>query len=292
LSLGACFSPSYDHPACGPQGECPSGFTCEADVCVTRTSAGDAGGDGGNSDGAVDGPPDAAALFCNRSDLLFCEDFENVAAGTPTSGNWTLTAANGAATIAGTHALGSQAIHITLNANGGFTHVNISKALAAPPTVYARFRIWFDVLPTSTSVAAGGVLHTTPSSMFGGGYRVSPGDGLWFNGKYNWLANGDKPSVGEWTRASTDVIDGGHFVCVEYELDGAANEVRTWLDGIAHPEMTANASNVTNGTGYVPFVPVIDSFEFGLTRYQTSTTPLEIWMDDIAIGPSRIGCSD
>jgi hypothetical protein len=30
--LPACFHPSYDHPRCGPQGECPSGLTCSAEL--------------------------------------------------------------------------------------------------------------------------------------------------------------------------------------------------------------------------------------------------------------------
>jgi hypothetical protein len=41
LLLPACFfHPNYDHPACGPHGECPSGFTCSAAlVCENGSSA-------------------------------------------------------------------------------------------------------------------------------------------------------------------------------------------------------------------------------------------------------------
>src|SRR5262249_35417834 len=36
----ACFHPSYDHPTCGPNGECPSGLTCSAQlVCEPDKSA-------------------------------------------------------------------------------------------------------------------------------------------------------------------------------------------------------------------------------------------------------------
>lgn len=32
LVFPACFHPVYDHPACGPHGECPSGFVCNAEL--------------------------------------------------------------------------------------------------------------------------------------------------------------------------------------------------------------------------------------------------------------------
>ena len=43
LLVPACFHPSYDHPACGPNGECPSGWTCNAQlICDHDSSASDA----------------------------------------------------------------------------------------------------------------------------------------------------------------------------------------------------------------------------------------------------------
>jgi hypothetical protein len=49
--LGACFSPHYDSPTCGPGGECPSGLHCEGDTCVAG------GGDIDADPGAIDGTP-------------------------------------------------------------------------------------------------------------------------------------------------------------------------------------------------------------------------------------------
>jgi hypothetical protein len=62
LLLPACFHPTYDRPACGPQGECPSGLTCnELQVC-DRGIAGpiaDAAIDPPITDAPIDAPPDA-----------------------------------------------------------------------------------------------------------------------------------------------------------------------------------------------------------------------------------------
>src|SRR5512140_1223518 len=46
----ACFHPSYDHPTCGPNGECPSGLTCSS-LRVCEEGASDSG------------PPDASLCF-------------------------------------------------------------------------------------------------------------------------------------------------------------------------------------------------------------------------------------
>src|SRR5512143_1599355 len=44
----ACFHPSYDHPTCGPNGECPSGLTCSAQlICEEKGTPGDGVPDSG-----------------------------------------------------------------------------------------------------------------------------------------------------------------------------------------------------------------------------------------------------
>ncbi|HUQ02492.1 MAG TPA: C-type lectin domain-containing protein [Kofleriaceae bacterium] len=48
LALGACFSPTFNNPTCGPNGECPSGTTCVQDVCRS---------DGADIDAPIDTPP-------------------------------------------------------------------------------------------------------------------------------------------------------------------------------------------------------------------------------------------
>jgi hypothetical protein len=65
--VSACFHPSYDHPACGPNGECPSGLTCSARlICEGRS--------GEQIDGGIDGVVDigatADARVCFGTGLL------------------------------------------------------------------------------------------------------------------------------------------------------------------------------------------------------------------------------
>ncbi len=63
--LPACFDPKYDHPACGPNGACPSGLTCSAQlICEDRGNA--------ISDAGTDSPniPPVDALACYGTDIV------------------------------------------------------------------------------------------------------------------------------------------------------------------------------------------------------------------------------
>lgn len=56
-----CFHPSYDHPTCGQNGECPSGLTCGA----TNICEGGGGGDDARTDASEpDAEVDAMPAFC------------------------------------------------------------------------------------------------------------------------------------------------------------------------------------------------------------------------------------
>src|SRR5690242_3519879 len=60
LVLAACFSPTFNNPTCGPNGECPSGTTCMNGVCMT--GGGDDDDDAAVDPDAIDAPPDLDAV--------------------------------------------------------------------------------------------------------------------------------------------------------------------------------------------------------------------------------------
>jgi hypothetical protein len=71
----ACFNPTYDNPACGPNGECPSGFTCEQDVCRSGGTDIDAPSEPGDDatdapSEPTDAPTDGISGVCGTE--LFC----------------------------------------------------------------------------------------------------------------------------------------------------------------------------------------------------------------------------
>jgi hypothetical protein len=61
LLLGGCFNPTFNNPACGPNGECPPGTTCVENKC--RTTIDDASG-GPDDAPLADTPPDAFDPLC------------------------------------------------------------------------------------------------------------------------------------------------------------------------------------------------------------------------------------
>lgn len=62
LFLGACFNPSYEAPRCSPLGECPSGLTCVAEVCVKDPSIGAGDPDAGQQPDSGPQPADARPI--------------------------------------------------------------------------------------------------------------------------------------------------------------------------------------------------------------------------------------
>lgn len=61
-----CFNPTFDHPSCGPNGECPPGTQCVAGTCSSITS-----GDDAAVDAAIDAyVPDASACIAQVDECI------------------------------------------------------------------------------------------------------------------------------------------------------------------------------------------------------------------------------
>jgi hypothetical protein len=71
----ACFRPSYDRPACGPDHECPSGLLCGADLICSASIAPDASDDVW-MDAAIDGASldGSASPICLGTFVKVCAD--------------------------------------------------------------------------------------------------------------------------------------------------------------------------------------------------------------------------
>lgn len=71
-----CFHPSYDHPACGTGGACPSGLQCSAQGFCEPPGGGVGGGDAGiDAPGmSADAPPSGTAVCYGPSGWQVCLD--------------------------------------------------------------------------------------------------------------------------------------------------------------------------------------------------------------------------
>ena len=116
----------------------------------------------------------------------------------------------------------------------------------------------------------------------------------------NWFGVGtddrtDPEGTGDWTTSDHD--PGGspkpvplhEWLCVEWMHSGRTNETRFFLDGVEHPSL--HTTETVNGGNGKPFIlPEFTNVWVGWQEYQPSTETFELWMDEIAIDSSRIGC--
>ena len=86
------------------------------------------------------------------------------------------------------------------------------------------------------------------------------------------------------------------WTCVEWHLDVASNEMQFWLDGrkVVHVAGRAKAVNACRGNdlqGEWRAPPKFDSFYIGFERYADSANDQNLWIDDVTLAKTRVGCS-
>ena len=237
-------------------------------------------------------PSDAAAASqrgsCTRH-LLFCEDFERLPRGGPSTLNWGVDTRNGTLTVERDRR-GNQVLHVHTVDNGrAFLRVD---DFAAPGNrFYGRMRLRVDAFPTApdwahfTLVEATGTGSSEVVRPIGGQYAPTvPG--------IFWGVGADGGPTGDWTnwRESAPVVE-DTWQCFEWKLDAAGNRVAVWIDGVANPELTASTKQ--HGGNDVPFIlPRVNTVKIGWQLYQGGTTPgaFDLWIDDIALSTKRLGC--
>ena len=96
---------------------------------------------------------------------------------------------------------------------------------------------------------------------------------------YNAAATSLKPAANTWH-------------CFEFEIDGTTPIMRVWMDGTEAPQLLLDAT-ATSGIDdrwmrdMPGWKPNITNFGFG-NGYPVNS--LNVWLDDIAISATRIGC--
>ncbi|CAN5903271.1 hypothetical protein BH11MYX3_BH11MYX3_10030 [soil metagenome] len=253
--------------------------------------------DASTADGAIDATvqPDAALALCQRSGLLFCEDFEALPLGPAASSAWTTEVASGQLAIDAAHARGQRALKVTTTGNG---RARLQKTGLAPPgnSLWATMQVWVTAFPTApdyahyTLVELAGTGNTSLIRPIGGQYIPSSGPAN--NAGSFWGVGSDGGPTGDWTNwKRTQPSTGGKWLCVEFHLDATNDAIDVSIDGVARPELSVTRTN--HGGTQVDFVfPTIDRIWFGWWLYQANPTPnaYELWLDDLALGSTRLGC--
>ena len=240
---------------------------------------------GGNAAGAAGGRP---APGCPVPGALFCEDFEHLPTGGPSTLRWGVDTRNGTLTVE--RSRHGKVLHVrTLDNGRAFLRAD---DLTVPPAgFYGRMRLRVDAFPTApdwahfTLVEATGTGSTEVVRPVGGQYVPSVDDSLWGIG----ADGGPTGDWTAWTEEAPAVAD--RWQCVEWRLDSTTNTVTTWFDGGAGPVL--RASEHSHGGNDVPFIlPTVDTVKIGWQLYQGGTTPgqFDLWIDDVALATERLGC--
>ncbi len=255
------------------------------------------GGSGGSTPRDAGPQPDAGPLIgldCNSA--KFCDDFESYTAGARPAGGWTVT---GSVVVDSGKAF-SGTKSILIKGPGPRTNGAISRGRGVLPfatnTIYGRMMVWLTAAPAGSvhwdSIWAIGKLPATTVTAhyrYGGGFQK-------FLAVYGTTATPNPDcSRGSQTRFPTQ-----RWACLQWQFDGSPdgaggtkNEARLWMDGnpISDATVVRFGSGCISGPRTTEWkAPVFDTFQVGWRNYQDSTTPIEMWIDDVAFDEKPVSC--
>jgi hypothetical protein len=235
---------------------------------------------------------------------LICDDFESYALGGNLSPNWTTQLMNGKVEIETSRPFhGAKGLRMTTTlspanepprTNGGPLRAAVLVKEGAPlfpapaNSFFGRAMIWLTKMPPGgvhfSNIEASGKLADGTLAKYGqggmyenlmAGYTIRPKTEL------------DLPTI-DCSKSATTGIPEKRWVCVEWQFDGTNDEMRLWFDGALQTgvEVVKQAGGCA-----VPWkAPTFDKLYLGWRHSQPSPIDVEMWLDDVVIHTSRVGC--
>jgi hypothetical protein len=240
--------------------------------------------------------------------ILFTDGFEAYAAGQLPGTPWSeATFKSGAViTVDSSHAYsGGQALHIFTprgaNYRRGYVAIHLKTPVPeAMPGMYGRAMVFLDAAPIALPGAP--PVHWTllqgegrsADDRYNAIYRL----GVEQKGGTQLMANFETtpPVTTDCKQNSARTLPVKRWTCVEWHMEVASNEMQFWLDGrkVVHVAGKAIAANACRGNdlqGEWRAPPKFDSFYIGFERYADSANDQNLWIDDVTLSKSRVGCS-
>jgi hypothetical protein len=202
---------------------------------------------------------------------------------------------SGKAVIDGTQAhTGSKSVRIDPGTSYCGHAFIINQAVASMgPVVYARFymrlaQVLGDPHVTIVSLhdAAASTASSSQELRMGGQSSIL----MWNRSK----DDATLPSLSPVGIAASVKIPALTWTCVEFGLDSAKGTMQTWVNGTAVAGLQMDAVKTAdidaNWINSIPtWVPSVTDLKIGWESYGGTTNT--VWIDDVALGTSRIGCA-
>jgi hypothetical protein len=267
-----------------------------------------------DKDAPVDGPRSGCP-----ADAIICEDFESYADGAKEFGSSWRAYAYGGGTVAvdstKPHS-GTRALHLTAP-TGSRKYADIIRdtpdgTQLLPLKHYGRLMVWISAVPDgahwninqAAGLVAGSTTNVAKYSEGGMYGKLLPnytlrtrvtGTADTFRGGGPEVGDTNNPATLDCsTPAKTQTVAARQWVCWEWMFDGTNRELALWLNGVRQTDVDVMGMGARCQTPNHPwdgpqmFTRVI----LGWEQYTTpaSNVNQEVWLDDVAMGPNRIGC--
>lgn len=229
----------------------------------------------------------AAGEGCEAGDYIVCEDFEGAALGGYPDG-WGLRASGvwGGNTIGTTDedaVRGQQSLRIGSGTTGAqwLNYMGDISELADGHwgRMYLR-------MGTPIPWPGGGVIHADVFEARGN-WEGSTHQVRWAaiensGMQHNWGYNVQTSNAGEFIHETSYIYDWPQdWMCLEWHHDQAAQTATLWVDGEEVLAVTA---------GQDPQLPTFDDISVGWANYQPADPEFVVYLDEVVLDDSRVGC--
>jgi hypothetical protein len=198
---------------------------------------------------------------------------------------------------------GERALHVLTprgaNYRRGYLAIHLAGPVpAAQSGMYGRAMVWLDAAPVAQP--GQGPVHWTllqgegrsADDRYNAIYRL----GLEQRNGTQLMANYETtpPVSTDCKQQSNRQLPVQRWACVEWHFEAASHELEFWLDGSQVTQVARQAAaktcrgNDLQGEWRAP--PKFDSLYIGFERYADSANDQDLWIDDVALSSSRVGC--
>jgi hypothetical protein len=269
-----------------------------ADSGSTGSSGGSAGGSSGSGSGTVSGGGTTAAAC---STLALCDDFESsTAGGPPDATRWSVGGPNcfsgtGRATVDATVAhSGKQSVRIDPGSDYcGHAFIQNSAIGTLGAVRFGRFYIRLAQALSDAHVTLVS-MHEANDSSSGNSQELRIGGQ---SGILMWNRSKDDATLPELSPvgiSKSTPIAALTWTCIEFAIDQTTGGIQTWGNGVAVEALLADGTPTADVdrqwvNNYTGWRPKLTDLKLGWEAYGGATNT--VWIDDVAVSESRIGCT-